>query len=95
MKLAKEHGFTKIPIVIADGEKGEDYYEVEINMKHFKKCKIGKEFSKYNQILVLTHFTGQMLAGFGGAIKHLGMGFATRGGKLAQHIDAVKPRIKN
>jgi len=95
IKLAKEHGFTRIPIVIADGEKGEDYYEVESNLKHFAKCKIGKEFSKYSQIIVLTHFTGQMLAGFGGAIKHLGMGLASRGGKLAQHMNVVKPRIKN
>lgn len=95
IKLAKDHGFTRIPIVIADGEKGEDYYEVEIGKKHFAKCKLGKEFSKYGQIIVLTHFTGQTLAGFSGAIKHLGMGFASRGGKLAQHVDAVKPRIKN
>jgi len=95
IKLAKEHGFTRIPIIIADGEKGEDYYEVEINKKHFAKCKIGKEFSKYNQIIVVSHFTGQMLPGFAGAIKHLAMGFASRGGKLAQHAKVIKPRIKN
>jgi len=95
IKLAKEHGFTRIPIIIADGEKGEDYYEVEINKRHFAKCKLGKEFSKYSQIIVLSHFTGQMLAGFAGAIKHLGMGFASRGGKLVQHAKVIKPRIKN
>ena len=95
IKLAKEHGFTRIPIIIADGEKGEDYYQVEINKKHFVKCKIGKQFSKYSQVIVLSHFTGQMLAGFAGAIKHLAMGFASRGGKLAQHAKVIKPRIKN
>jgi len=95
IKLAKEHGFTGIPIIIADGEKGEDYYEVEINKKHFVKCKIGKEFSKYSQIIVVSHFTGQMLAGLAGAIKNLAMGFASRGGKLAQHAKVIKPRIKN
>ncbi len=95
IKLAKEHGFTRIPIIIADGEKGEDYYEVEINKKHFAKCKIGKEFSKYSQIIVVSHFTGQMLAGLAGAIKNLAMGFASRGGKLAQHAKVIKPRIKN
>jgi len=95
IKLAEEHGFTRIPIIIADGEKGEDYYEVEINKKHFVKCKIGKEFSKYSQIIVVSHFTGQMLVGFAAAIKHLAMGFASRGGKLAQHAKVIKPRIKN
>ncbi|TKJ45967.1 4Fe-4S ferredoxin [Candidatus Aerophobetes bacterium Ae_b3a] len=95
IKLAKEHGFTRIPVIIADGEKGEDYYQVEINKKHFAKCKIGKEFSKYSQIIVVSHFTGQMLAGFAGAIKNLAMGFASRGGKLAQHAKVIKPRIKN
>lgn len=95
INLAKEHGFTRIPIIIADGEKGEDYYQVEINRKHFAKCKIGKEFSKYSQIIIVSHFTGHMLAGFGGAIKQLALGFASRGGKLAQHAKVIKPRIKN
>lgn len=95
IKLAKKHGFTRIPVIIADGEKGEDYYEVEINKKHFVKCKIGKEFSKYSQIIVVSHFTGHMLVGFGGAIKNLGMGFASRGGKFALHAKVIKPRIKN
>ncbi len=95
IKLAKEHGFTRIPVIIADGEKGEDYYQVEINKKHFAKCKIGKEFSKYSQIIVVSPLSGQMLAGFAGAIKNLAMGFASRGGKLAQHAKVIRPRIKN
>lgn len=95
IKLAREHGFTRIPIIIADGGKGEDYYQVEINKKHFAKCKLGKEFSKYSQVIVVSHFTGQMLAGLAGAIKNLAMGFASRGGKLAQHAKVIKPRIKN
>ncbi len=44
--VAKNHGFTQIPIIIADGELGEEYELVEINepkVKHFKKFKIGKE----------------------------------------------------
>lgn len=94
LKTAEEHGFTRIPIMIADGEQGEDYYEVEINKKHFAKCKLGKEFSRYEQVLVLSHFKGHLLAGFGGAIKQLAMGFASKGGKLAQHL-GIKPQIKN
>lgn len=84
-KLAAEHGFTKYPIIIADGDHGENYAEVEINKKNYKTCKIGREFMKYNQMIVAAHFKGHVLAGFGGAIKQLAMGCASRGGKLAQH----------
>ncbi len=94
IKLAKEHGFTQLPIIIADGDQGENYAEVEINKKHFKSCKIGKDFLDYDQIFVIAHFKGHMFAGFGGAIKQLSMGCAAKGGKLAMHMD-VKPHIKD
>lgn len=89
IKLALEHGFTELPIVIADGEYGENYENIEINKKHFKSCKIGAEIAKANQIIVLSHFKGHALAGFGGAIKQLGMGCAARGGKLDQHANSA------
>ncbi len=91
LKIAEEHGFTQLPIIIADGEIGEDYEEVDIsntNAKHFKKCKIGKEIAKQEQLIVLAHFKGHMLAGFGAAIKQLSMGCAARGGKLAMHAQS-------
>lgn len=92
IKLAKEHGFTRIPIIIADGEMGENVYEVEINKTYFDKVKLGKEFEKYNQIIVISHFKGHGLAGFGGAIKQLAMGFASRSGKMAQH-SVLSPKV--
>lgn len=91
-KLAIKHGFTNLPIKIADGKVGENFKEIRINKKHFKTCKIGGVLTKYKQILVISHFKGHMLAGFGGAIKQLAMGFASRGGKLAQHVNS-KPSI--
>ncbi len=78
--LAIEHGFTELPIEISNG-----FENVDINLKHFNKCKIGKEFSKYKQIIVISHFKGHYLTGFGGAIKQLAMGFASRSGKLDMH----------
>ncbi|MBU2025530.1 MAG: DUF362 domain-containing protein [Patescibacteria group bacterium] len=87
-KLAQEHGFTRLPVIIADGEKGNDYEEIKISGKHFRKCKIGKAFERYRQMIVLSHFKGHMLAGFGGALKQLAMGFAARGGKLDQHSNS-------
>ncbi len=93
LKLAQEHGFDALDVVIADGERGEDQYFVEINKKHFKQCSIGKAFEQYSQVLVLSHFKGHALAGFGGAIKQLSMGFASKGGKLAMHM-SIRPRIR-
>ncbi|MGV8168894.1 MAG: DUF362 domain-containing protein [Candidatus Nanoarchaeia archaeon] len=87
--LAREHGFTQLPIIIADGEHGENSVDVDINMKYFARCRIGREFSNYSQFIVLSHFKGHILAGFGGAIKQLAMGFAARGGKLDQHANSV------
>lgn len=92
IKLAKEHGFTELPIIIADGEYGEDFEEIEINKKHFNKCKVGKEIANKKQLIIISHFKGHVLAGFGGAIKQLGMGCASRGGKLAQHANSI-PKI--
>lgn len=89
VKLALKHGFNQIPIVIADGNIGEDYEEVEIGLKNLDRCKIAKEISKQRQIIVLSHFKGHIGAGFGGAIKQLGMGCAARGGKLEQHANTV------
>lgn len=94
VKLALEHGFTQLPIVIADGENGGDYIPVGINKKHFNECKIGKDIAKQRQIIVCSHFKGHALAGFGGAIKQLAMGCASRGGKLDQHSTSI-PKISS
>ncbi|CAH2213567.1 DUF362 domain-containing protein [Tepidibacter aestuarii] len=93
IETAKFHGFTQLPIIIADGEIGKEYDEVEINKTFFNKCKIGKKYGKYKQFIVTSHFKGHVAAGFGGAIKQLAMGFAARGGKLEQHTD-ISPIIE-
>lgn len=85
IKTAKAHGFTQIPIIIADGDIGTEYNEIEINKEYIKSCKIGKGYANYNQLIVMSHFKGHVAAGFGGALKQLAMGFASRGGKLEQH----------
>jgi uncharacterized Fe-S center protein len=93
-QTAESHGFTRLPIVFADGDHGEDFAEVEIDQKNFKTFKVGRAFQDYDQMLVLAHFKGHMLAGFGGAIKQLSMGCAAKGGKLAMHT-GEKPRLKS
>ena len=94
LKLAQAHGFTRIPAVIADGAHGEEAEDVEVNLKYFRYCSLGKLLADSPQTLVLSHFKGHMLAGFGGAIKQLSMGFASKGGKMAMHL-GVKPKIWN
>ena len=96
IRLAQAHGFTNLPIVIADGAAGEEAIEIPLphHHFHFKTCSIGKAFADYPQIIVMSHFKGHMLAGFGGALKQLSMGFASKGGKMAMHL-SVKPRIRN
>ncbi|MFA9397295.1 MAG: DUF362 domain-containing protein [Clostridiaceae bacterium] len=92
LNLAKEHGFTELPVIIADGEHGEAFEEVVIDKKNFNKCKVATGIAKEKQVIVISHFKGHALAGFGGAIKQLGMGCASRGGKLAQHANSI-PKI--
>ncbi len=89
INTALEHGFTDLDIVIADGEDENMYNEVEVNLKNFKSCKIGYKFKDYENFIVVSHFKGHGMAGFGGAIKQLAMGFASRGGKLHQHSQSV------
>lgn len=93
LALAKEHGFTRIPVIIADGDHGEEFDEIPIEGEFFDKVKIASGYAPYNQILVMAHFKGHAEAGFGGAIKQLGMGFAARGGKMAQHA-ALSPEVE-
>jgi uncharacterized Fe-S center protein len=89
--LAWEHGFTRenigIPVIIADGLLGRDGDEVRVNLPKIKTAKISSVFLNSDVLLCLTHFTGHILTGFGGALKNLGMGCASRAGKLEQHSD--------
>lgn len=84
-KLALDNGFGFGEIIIADGEKGEKELLVEVNQKHFSKVKIGGALADFNCLLAVTHFTGHGGTGFGGALKNVGMGLGSKGGKLAMH----------
>jgi len=94
INLAYAHGFSKlnIPIIIGDGIFGNDYFEVQIAKKHFQSCFLASALKDIKFMLVLSHFTGHMLTGFGAAIKNLGMGCASRKGKFSQHCE-VSPKI--
>lgn len=96
LKLAAEHGYsqTKLgtPIIIADGLRGDDFVEVEIDGSHFKRVKIATAIRGADVIIALSHFKGHLLSGFGGAIKNLGMGSGSRLGKFEMH-SSVSPTV--
>jgi hypothetical protein len=88
LKIAKEHGFDVLgKLIISGGEK-----EIPINKKIFSKVKIGKEIAEADSLLVISHFRGHVIFGFGGAIKNVGMGSGSRAGKLEMH-SKLKPSI--
>jgi uncharacterized protein len=93
LKVAAQHGFTRIPVIIGDGERGEDYALVTVDKKHYQACKIAGAIAREKQIIVLSHFKGHTLSGFGGAIKQLAMGCSSKGGKLDQHANNI-PVVK-
>lgn len=86
---AIENGFDyaviRAPIIIGDGITGKSFCKVDVNLEHCKKVSIGAEIVRAHGIVVMSHFKGHELAGFGGTLKNLGMGCASREGKLTQH----------
>ena len=96
LKAAMENGFNPISadcnVIIADGLKGTDYREIEIDGKYCKAPKIGAAIADADIVISMNHFKGHEQAGFGGALKNLGMGSASVGGKLELH-SASQPKI--
>lgn len=80
----KEHGWTenfKVDIMDADGE-----IELPIpNGAQIKVNYVGKNIEKYDSMLVLSHFKGHPMGGFGGALKNISIGIASSHGKAYIH----------
>ena len=89
---AYENGFspfsTGCHVIIADGLKGTDEAYVPVpGGEVVKEAKIGKALMDADIIISLNHFKGHEAAGFGGAIKNIGMGGGSRAGKMEMHHD--------
>ena len=83
---------TGCHVIIGDGLKGTDEALVPINGEYVKEAKIGQAIMDADIFISLTHFKGHEMAGFGGAIKNIGMGCGSRAGKMEQHCEG-KPRV--
>ena len=97
LMLASEHGFNisslGAPVFIGDGLWGENSAEVKINKKHFQSVNIARPVLYFDAIVSIAHVTGHMLTGFAASIKNIGMGLASRTGKLRQHSN-IKPHVR-
>jgi uncharacterized protein len=96
LNTAVENGFAEsvinAPILIADGLRGNSGMKVRIDKPIFKTVSIAREIYMTDALIAVTHFKGHELSGFGGALKNLGMGCASREGKLSQH-STISPQV--
>ena len=83
-KAAEDHGFTAIaPVDIMDAEG-----EVKLPLKdgkHLKYDIVGKNYPDYDFTVILSHFKGHAMGGFGGAVKNMSIGIASGNGKMYIH----------
>lgn len=84
MQVAKDHGFTEIADVVIMDADGSMELPVE-GGTHLSENYVGKAFGDYDSFLVLSHFKGHAMAGFGGAIKNISIGIASSEGKCWIH----------
>lgn len=92
IKTAAEHGFTEeflgCPVLIGDGLDGRDVIDIPSVGKHFDTVQIAGIINETEGFVIFSHFKGHMEASFGGAIKNISMGMASRAQKQRMHSDA-------
>jgi uncharacterized protein len=96
LATAAEHGyheeFLGCPVLIADGLDGRDVIEIPAGFKHFAAVQVAAQVEKADGFVIFSHFKGHMATGFGGALKNISMGFASRAQKQRMHAD-VYPEL--
>ncbi|MCX6571391.1 MAG: DUF362 domain-containing protein [Candidatus Aminicenantes bacterium] len=96
LRLAWSHGFTPettgVPVIIADGLIGHDKQEPRSAQARTASSKIASAVLDSDVLVCLTHVTGHVQTGLAAAIKNMGMGCASRAGKLDQH-SVTHPRV--
>jgi uncharacterized Fe-S center protein len=89
LQVAKDHGFTEIAdfdLQDADGEISLPVIGGEILTENF----VGVNFINYDYYIVLSHFKGHSMSGYGGAIKNLSIGLASASGKSWIHSGGIR-----
>ena len=85
-KLLEDHGWSKVfkKVEILDSEQPDEELDIP-NGILLKKNYIGSKTKNYDGFLILSHFKGHGMGGFGGALKQLSIGFGSRLGKTLMH----------
>lgn len=92
-KLMEDHGWNKyFNVDILDSEDPDLVLEIP-NGKVIKKNYVGKNIENYDSMLVLSHFKGHPMGGYGGALKQLSIGLASSYGKAYIHGAGVPEEI--
>lgn len=85
LKCLKEHGWSEyFPVELLDAEGPDKVLDIP-NGKVIQKDYVGKDIEKFDSMLVLSHFKGHPMGGFGGALKQLSIGVASSAGKCYIH----------
>ncbi len=88
MQVAKDHGFTEIADVDIMDRDG--YIKIPVEGgTNLQENWVGKNLANYDYVIVLTHFKGHPMAGFGGALKNISIGIASSEGKTRIHTGGV------
>lgn len=91
--LLEYHGWTKVqPVDLMDAEGPDVVWDVP-NGKVLKTNTVGKNILNYDSMLVLAHFKGHPMGGYGGALKQLSIGCASSAGKALIHSGGVSTDI--
>ncbi len=89
LEIALKHGFTDetmgAQILMLDGPDGIDYEIQKVNGKIFEDVLVAGRLREFDVLILSTHFKGHYGSGFGGAIKNLGIGYVSKGGKVQAH----------
>lgn len=94
MQVAEDHGFTEIADVDIMDRDG--YMKIPVtDGTNLQENWVGMNLANYDYVIVLTHFKGHPMAGFGGALKNISIGIASSEGKVRIHTGGVfsKPPI--
>jgi uncharacterized protein len=83
-QVAADHGYTAIAKVVIMDENGVKDIPVK-NGKHLTIDRVGSHFSDYQFHVVLSHFKGHAMGGYGGALKNMSIGYASTAGKCLIH----------
>ena len=85
VKLIKKHGWNDFFVVDLMDAEGPDAVLPITHANHLKNDIVGKNLLNYDSMLVLSHFKGHPMGGYGGALKQLSIGCASTAGKVNIH----------